>query len=416
MITISDIKENHEAVKETLSNRNVKVDTSLILNLDSQRSELQVKIQKLQEERNILVKSSKQENWKRGKEIKDELKKLEPELEIIQKKLTELTDRLPNSLHPDSPIGTDESENKIVREVGQKKTFSFKPKDHIQIGVDLNLIDFEKGTKVAGSNFYFFKNQMVELEFAISRFAIDILKSKGFSLFITPDIAKTSIVEGIGFQPRGPETQVYTIENTNLCLIGTAEITLGGYHSGEIIEEKYLPLKYAGFSHCFRTEAGGYGRESRGLYRVHQFSKVEMFIYCIPSESDKYHEELLHIEEDIYQTLDLPYRVVDIASGDLGAPAYRKFDLEVWMPGMEKWGEVTSTSNCTDYQSKKLKIKYRKKDGMTSYVHMLNGTCVTSSRLPIAILENYQQEDGSVIIPEALHKYTGFARINAKKT
>lgn len=412
MITIFDIKENHAAVKEILKNRNISIDTDLILKLDQERSVLQIKVQKLREQRNSLAKSTKQEDWSQGREIKEELKKLEPELTTIQNKLSQLANKLPNTLHPESPIGKDESENKIIREVGQKKTFSFKPKDHIQIGTHLDIIDFEKGTKVAGSNFYFFKNQMVELELAITRYAIDILKTKGFSLFITPDMAKTSILEGIGFQPRGPETQVYTVENSDLSLIATAEITLGGYHSGEIVDEKSLPLKYAGFSHCFRTEAGGYGRESRGLYRVHQFSKVEMFIYCLPEESDKYHKELLQIEEDIYQKLDLPYRVVDIVSGDLGAPAYRKFDLEVWMPGMEKWGEVTSTSNCTDYQSKKLKIKYRKKDGTTEYVHMLNGTAVTSSRLPIAILENYQQEDGTVEIPDVLQKYTGFTTIS----
>lgn len=411
MLEIKFIRENLEQVREILKKRNINIDLEQILSLDAKRSSLQQKIQLLREERNRISQDNTKENRQRGKEIKEELKILEPELETVQKELNLYLWKLPNLIHPDTPIGKSELENVVIRQHGEKPRFSFRPSDHLEIGKRLDLIDFEKAAKVAGSNFYFFKNEMVILEFALIRFALDFLKDKGFKLFLTPDLARLEIIEGIGFQPKGPETQVYTVADSDLGLIGTAEITLGGLHAGEILNEKDLPLKYAGFSHCFRTEAGGYGRESRGLYRVHQFSKVEMFIYCLPQDSNNLYEYLLSLEEEIYKKLEICFRVVDICSGELGAPAYRKYDLEAWMPGMNKWGEITSASNCTDYQSRRLKIKYRKKDGTTDYLHMLNGTAIATSRPPIAILENFQQEDGSVKIPKVLHKYTGFAEI-----
>lgn len=411
MLDIKFVHQNLDFVKETLKKRNISLDLELILSLDIKRSSLQNKIQALRSERNKLSKDNTEANRQRGKEVKEELKILDPELETVQKELNLYLWKLPNLIHPETPIGKSDLENVVLRQHGEIPKFSFKVRDHMEIGKKLDLIDFEKGAKVSGSNFYFFKNEMVILEFALIRFALDFLKEKGFKLFLTPDLARLSILEGIGFAPRGPETQVYTVCDSDLGLVGTAEITLGGLHVGEILNEKDLPLKYAGFSHCFRTEAGGYGRESRGLYRVHQFSKVEMFIYCLPSDSNKMHEYLVSLEEEIYQKLGIPYRVVDICSGDLGAPAYRKYDLEVWMPGMNKWGEVTSASNCTDYQSRRLKIKYRKKDSTTEYVHMLNGTAIATSRVPIAILENFQKADGSVKIPKVLHKYTEFIEI-----
>ena len=212
----------------------------------------------------------------------------------------------------------------------------------------------------------------------------------------TPDIAKNSILEGIGFEPRGPETQVYSIENTDMSLIGTAEITVGGYHADEVLNLESGPKKYVALSHCFRTEAGAYGKESKGLYRVHQFTKLEMFVFCKPEESERYHQEILDIEKEICNGLEFPYRVIDVASGDLGGPAYRKYDIEAWMTTKNDYGEITSTSNCTDYQARRLNIKYRKPDGTTEFVHTLNGTAVATSRLPIAVFENHQQADGSV--------------------
>ena len=252
---------------------------------------------------------------------------------------------------------------------------------------------------------------------ALERYAMDIVMKHGFTPFITPDVAKEEILNGIGFNPRGAESNIYTIEGTDTCLVGTAEITLGGYYKDTILNKEDLPIKMTGLSHCFRREAGGAGQYSKGLYRVHQFSKLEMFIYCLPEESESYHKEILAIEEEIFQGLGLPYRIVDTATGDLGAPAYRKFDIEAWMPGRGdegEYGEVTSTSNCTDYQARSLNIRYRDDDGKIKFVHMLNGTAVALSRAMVAVIENYQNEDGSITIPEALKVYTGFDKIEKK--
>jgi seryl-tRNA synthetase len=238
---------------------------------------------------------------------------------------------------------------------------------------------------------------------------LSVLVKSGFTPIVTPDLARASILDGIGFNPRGNETQIYSIENSDLCLIATAEITLGGMLQDEIIDASKLPMKFAGFSHCFRTEAGAAGKESKGLYRVHQFTKVEMFAFCEPEDSEKLHEEFVELEEEIFQGLEVPYRVVDIGTGDLGGPAYRKYDLEAWMPGRGEsgeWGEVTSTSNCTDYQARRLKIRYRKEgEKKPQFVHMLNGTAIANSRAFIAVLENGQKEDGSITIPKVLSPY-----------
>lgn len=419
MMDLKFIREHIDEAYDILKKRNTSLDLEKILSLDAKYTSLIQKIQLLREERNKISKINTPDSHKRGKEIKEELKILEPELETANNELQANLMELPNSIDPKAPVGVGEEENVVLREHGQKPKMGFKPLDHLELGKKLNILDFEKGAIVSGSGFYYFKNEAVVLEFALIQFALEFLKKEGFQLFITPDLAKQKISEGIGFQPRGPETQIYNIENSDLSLIGTSEITLGGYHSGDILNENNLPLKYAGFSHCFRTEAGGYGRESRGLYRVHQFSKVEMFIYCLPSDSEKMLEYLVDLEEKIYKQLEIPYRIVDICSGDLGAPAFRKYDIEAWMPGRPPaggWGEITSTSNCTDYQAKRLHIKYRKKDGTTEYVHTLNGTAIATSRLPIVILENFQQEESSIKIPKALQKYTGFDIIKPHAT
>ena len=275
---------------------------------------------------------------------------------------------------------------------------------------DLDLIDFDEATKVAGPKFYYLKNEAVFLEQAMVMYALNILRKHGFTPFITPDVAKAEILQGIGFNPRGNESNVYCIEEEGTCLVATAEITLGGYHSGEILDKSKLPLKYCGLSHCFRREAGAAGQFSKGLYRVHQFTKLEMFVYCLPEESDALHEQLRLIEEEIFTGLGLPFRVVDTCTGDLGAPAYRKWDLEAWMPGRNggEYGEVTSTSNCTDFQSRRLNVRYKDDDGKNKYVHMLNGTAVAVSRAMVAVIENYQNADGSITVPEALRPFCGF--------
>jgi len=352
-----------------------------------------------------------------GKRLKDEIAALETDSAIIEKELAEAAARIPNMAHPDAPVGKEDKDNLEIKQVGKPTRFDFEPKDHVQLGQEMDIIDFDTATKVSGTKFYYLKNEGVFLELGLVRYALDILAKKGFTPFITPDVAKEEILEGIGFNPRGAESNIYTIEGEGSCLVGTAEITLGGYHAGDILPKESLPIRMAGLSHCFRREAGSAGQFSKGLYRVHQFTKLEMFVYCLPEDSDRIHEELRAVEEEIFSGLGIPFRVVDTCTGDLGAPAYRKWDLEAWMPGRNggEWGEVTSTSNCTDYQSRRLNVKYRDDDGKNKFVHLLNGTAIAVSRGIIAVLENFQQADGSVRIPPALVPYCGFEVIPARR-
>jgi seryl-tRNA synthetase len=304
--------------------------------------------------------------------------------------------------------------------IGTKPAFDFKPKDHIDLCDELKLADFEAGASVAGQKWYFLKNEAVLLELALVNYAFGILLKHGFTPVVTPDVARTEVLEGTGFMPRGEGTQIYTLSNTDLCLVATAEITLGGMHRDQILDESQLPILYAGLSHCFRTEAGAAGREQRGLYRVHQFTKVEMFAFTTPEQSEEIHQKLLAIEEEIFTGLGLTFHVLDIASGDLGGPAYRKYDLEAWMPGRGEageFGEVTSTSNCTDFQARRLNIRYKgPKHKGTRFVHTLNGTAVAVTRALVAILETYQQADGSVVVPPALRQWVGKDRIGPRKS
>jgi seryl-tRNA synthetase len=354
-----------------------------------------------------------------GKVLKAQVAAREESRKALDAELKSHLSRIPNLTHPDAPVGQTEAANKTIKTWGTPRSFDFKPKDHVEIGKALDLIDFEAGAKVAGHGFYFLKNDGALLDLALQQFALRTLIKRGFTPVITPDLARNSILEGIGFNPRGPETQVYSVENTDLSLVGTAEITLGGMLADEILDEARLPLKYVGLSHCFRTEAGAAGRASKGLYRVHQFSKVEMFAFTAGTleASGAMHQELLAIEEEIFSALGIPYLVLDICSGDLGGPAYRKFDLEAWMPGRGEngeYGEVTSTSDCTDYQSRRLNIRYRPTAQKgTRFVHTLNGTAVALSRAVIVILENYQRADGLVDVPEVLQPLMGKSVIGA---
>lgn len=427
MLDFKFIKENKAAIIENSRARNVKVDVDAVVEMIDQRAALIAEVDELHRQQNQNVREikkckSQDERLpfiKKGAELKATEKVKATELDELVVRLNAEAIMIPNMTHPDAPIGATEEENKEIRRFGEPLQFDFEPKDHVQIGKDLDLIDFESGAKVSGRAFYYLKNEAVLLELGLTRYVLDILLENGFTPFITPDLAKADILAGIGFNPRGEETQVYSVENSDLCLVGTAEITLGGLYSGMMLRENQLPLKLAGISHCFRTEAGAYGKVSKGLYRVHQFTKVEMFAYTLPGESEAMHDELVGIEEQIFKGLEIPFRVVDICTGDLGGPAYRKYDLEAWMPGREvenKWGEITSTSNCTDYQSRRLEIRYRSRDGKRKdYVHMLNGTAIAISRALIALLECHQQADGSVRIPEKLVPYVGFTEIRAKK-
>lgn len=424
MLDYKFIKDNLDAVKENIKNRNMTADADKVVELYDKRTALVTKQQDLQQQRNENAKAMKQklDDEKRqeliqaGKKIKEDIAEVEKELSQIEIDLDTAARQIPNMIHPDAPIGKLDTENLEIKKVGTPRKFDFEPKDHVQIAEELDLLDFDRGTKVSGPKFYYLKNEAVFLEQALIQYALNILRKHGFEIFITPDIAREEILKGIGFNPRGNESNVYSIEGEGTCLVATAEITLGGYHSGEILDKAKLPLMYGGLSHCFRREAGAAGQFSKGLYRVHQFDKVEMFVYSTPEQSDELHHKLREIEEEIFTGLGLPFHVVDTCSGDLGAPAYRKWDLEAWMPGRNggEYGEVTSTSNCTDYQARRLNIKYKDDDGKNKYVHTLNGTAIAVGRAMLAILENYQNEDGSVTIPPALVPLCGFDKIEPK--
>jgi seryl-tRNA synthetase len=380
------------------------------LEKDTQRRELIVKVDELNRQKNELADQGKSGGdvnslREKGKMLKEQSTELEAQMKEVEAQWLELLNQIPNLHLPSVPIGESEADNQVVREVGEKPKFDFEPKDHFTLGTQLGILDFESGAKVAGSQFYYLKGDAVLLEFALIQFGLELLQAKGFELVATPDLAKSRYYLGTGYAPRGDEAQIYEIAGEDLGLIATAEVTMAGMHADELVEN--LPLKYAAISHCFRKEAGAYGKYSKGLYRVHQFTKLEMFVYCTPEQSEKLHDELLAVEEEIVQKLGLPYRVLNMCSADLGASAAKKYDVEAWMPGRNDYGEITSTSNCTDFQARNLNIKYKNAEGKNEFLHMLNGTAIVMSRFPIAIMENYQQADGTIKIPEALRKYFG---------
>ena len=415
MLDLKYVRENAEAVAENCKNRGVVADVALVVGLADQRSELMQELNELRQRQNQLAKAvgGERDPERRENLIADSratkglIPEKEAELSAVEGRLEEEMLKIPNMTHPDVPIGKDDIENVEIRRTGEIPDFGFEPKDHVELGELLGIVDFEAGTKVAGSKFYFLRGDAVLLELGLIRYALAVLMQRGYEPTITPDLARDEALVGTGFIPRGPETQIYSIEGSDLSLIATAEITLAGSLAGEIVDDDRLPIRLAGLSHCFRTEAGSHGRASRGLYRVHQFTKVEMFAFTTPEQSEAMHEEMLGIEEEIFQGLGIPYRVVDICTGDLGGAAYRKYDLEAWMPGRNAYGEITSTSNTTDYQARRLQIRYRKTGGRPQLLHTLNGTAIAVSRTLIPLLENYQQEDGSILLPEALVPYVG---------
>lgn len=419
MLDLKYIRENAETVKENCVNRGVEADVDLLVELADRRSALITELNELRQNQNEAAKNigRERDEEKRQKLIeesraaKDEAPKKESELHEVEGRLEEEQLKIPNITHPDSPIGKDDSENVEIKRWGGIPEFDFEVKDHVELGESLGIIDFDAGAKTTGSKFYFLRGDAVLLELGLIRYAMDILIEKGFTPTITPDLARDEMLVGTGFIPRGPEAQIYSVEGGDLSMIATAEITLAGSLADEIIDESELPIKLAGLSHCFRTEAGAHGRASRGLYRVHQFTKVEMFAFTTPEKSEEAHAEMLGIEEEVFQGLGLPYRVVDICTGDLGGAAYRKYDVEAWMPGRNDFGEVTSTSNTTDFQARRLKIRHRKDGGRPQLLHTLNGTALALSRAFIALLEVHQKEDGSVQIPENLVPYVGKERI-----
>lgn len=425
MLDLKFIRDNVEAIKANVTNRFMEADVDLVVELYTKYNESLAKLEELRRQANEnasnmkgkLTQDERAVFINKGKELKSQIADIDSETSELKSKLSSEASKIPNMAHPEAPIGKEDKENFQIKVCGTVPTFDFKALDHVQLGEKLDLIEFERATKVSGPKFYYLKNEAAILEMALTRYAVDILMKKGFSVSITPDIAKVDILEGIGFNPRGAESNIYSIEGTDMCLVGTAEITLGGYHAKEIIDLSDGPILMAGISHCFRREAGAAGQYSKGIYRVHQFTKIEMFIYCKPDESDSLHETLREIEEEIFNGLEVPFRVVDTCTGDLGSPAYRKYDLEAWMPGRGEsgdWGEITSTSNCTDYQARRLGVRYKNDEGKTTICHTLNGTAIAISRALIAIMENNQQSDGSITIPKALVPYTGFDVIKTK--
>ncbi len=425
MLDPKSLAERREEIAESCRRRGVAVDLDAAIAAQREANALQQQLQELNQRRKQhqaegqrkLADAEREQHSAEGRRIKQQVGAVEGHLAEAQQVFERLLLELPNLVHPEAPVGGEESFREL-RRVGSPPDFEFEPADHLTLGQRLDLFDFEAGARVAGQKFYYLKNEAVMLELAFQRFALDIAIEEGFTPFATPDVARRWIVDGLAFSPRGEETQIYSIADTDLDLIGTAEITLGGLYADTILDETDLPLKLAGLSHCYRTEAGSHGRESRGLYRVHQFSKVELFAYTVPEESQAMHDELLGIEERIYQALEIAYRVIEVAAGDLGAPAYRKYDIEAWMPGRKdggEYGEVTSASNCTDFQARRLKTRFRRSNAKRNeFVHTLHGTALAVPRTLIALFENHQQADGSVAIPKALQPYTGFERIGPR--
>ncbi len=412
MIDIQLLRDEPEKIKKAVVDKGFDVsvvDRALLL--DKEKRVLMGQVQELQAERNNAARAKDIET---GKAIKVKLQDLEPKLTKVDEEFEGFFGQIPNPALPSVPVGKGEKDNVEVRKWGEPRKFDFDPKDHLELGTNLGILDFETGAKVTGSQFYFLYGDGAMLELSLVMYAMELLSKEGFVPVITPDLAKSRYYLGTGYSPKGQEAQTYTIDNEDLGLIATAEVTLAGKHADEVISEKNLPLKYVGYSHCFRQEAGAYGKYSKGMYRVHQFTKAEMFIYCAPEDSEKMHENILAMEEKIYQNLGLPYRVLEMCTGDLGAMAAKKYDIEAWMPTRGEYGEVTSTSNCTDYQARNLNIKMKRKDGKNEYLHMLNGTAIATSRTPLAILENYQEADGSVVVPEVLRKWMGKDKITVR--
>ncbi len=420
MLDLRFIREHTEEVRENLRRRQVDVDLERLLALDGQRRSVQSQLQELQRQRNDLARSLKgrkpsDEERVRGRELKAQEPEIEAQISRVAEELDVLLAALPNLCRPDVPAGADESHNQLVRSWGEPPEFEFPAKDHIELAELHDLVDFAGGAKVAGQKFYFLRNEAVLLTQGLIRFALELARSHGFTLLQTPDLARREVCRGTGFAWSGPEKQTYTIEDEDLALIGTAEVTLSGLHQGDVLDADTLPRRYCGLSHCYRMEAGAAGRSGRGLSRVHQFEKVELFAYTHPDASEAMQQEILAIEEQIFQALEVPYRVMLLCGGDASPQSARTYDIEAWMPGRSEggsYGEVTSASTCTDYQARRLDIRFKDRGrGKNRFVHMLNGTAIALPRVLIPILENHQRADGSIAIPKAIVPYAGLDRI-----
>ena len=410
MLDIQFIRDNPDLVQKKTEEKGYKnVDVGALLRIDTKRRELLTGVEDLRAQRNKLSDSMKgakptPEQIEKGKRLKEEIAAKETELAEVELHFTDAMWTVPNITFDDVPLGGEEDSVEI-KAWGNKRE---QAKDHLDIAVARDWVDFERGTKVAGTKFYYVKGDLALLENAITQYALNVVTQKGFTFMYVPHLVNSRTMTGTGFAPRtSDQSDEYNIDGEDLSLIATAEISLTGLHADEIIDEKDLPLKYAGLSPCYRKEAGAYGKHTRGLFRVHQFNKLEMYVYSLPEKSIEMHEMIRAIEEEIWQALNIPYRVINIAAGDLGAPAAKKYDLEYWSPVDGKYRELTSCSNCTDFQARNLNIRVRRTDGTIETLHTLNGTAVSLARSLVAVLENYQNDDGSLTVPEVLRPYMG---------
>ena len=408
MLDVKFIRENPELVQSDAAKKDYDISIKDLLKQDETRRKLKTEADEIRKNRNAINEEIKQAKGKpdaslieKTKQLKNELQLIEEEFFQAQEKFDELIQIVPNILGSDVPLGGEEDSVEI-KSWGTRKE---NAEDHLEYMTKRGWVDFERGAKVAGAKFYYLKGNGALLENAIYQFALNMLIKEGFEFMTVPHMVTERIAYGSGFAPKSSEESNEYFVNDNLMLIGTAEAPLTGYHADEIINESELPLKYVGYSPCYRREAGAYGKHSRGLFRVHQFNKLEMYIFTTKEDSEKMHQEILSYEEKIWQALNIPYRVVNIAAGDLGAPAAKKYDIEYWSPVDNAYRELTSCSNCTDFQARNLNIRVRRKNGEVEILHTLNGTAVSLARSIIAIVENYQQPDGSLIVPEVLKPY-----------
>lgn len=406
MIDIKNLRANPDIYREAAKQKGMGEQAiEKVLELDTQRRELMTQVEQLRSELNLKGKPTPEE-LEKLQQTKTKLSKLDEKLSGLDEAYDDQIGRIPNLLAEGTPEGGEE-DNRQERTWGEHATFEFEAKDHVALAEAKGWLDFERGAKVAGSKFYYTFGPIVRLEFAISQMIFDLLDGDGFVPAMVPNMVTGRIAAGTGYLPRGEERQIYKIEGEDLNLIATAEMPLTGYFADEILEREQLPKAFIGYSPAYRMEAGAYGKYSKGLYRVHQFNKLEMYVFCLPEDSEEWHERLTAIEEKICQALELPYRVVRIAAGDLGAPAFKKYDVEYWSPLENTYRELMSCSNVTDFQARRLGIRYRDEAGKVQFAHTLNGTAAAFSRMPIALLENHQQADGSVRVPQALVKYYG---------
>jgi len=415
MIDIKLLRDTPERVKEALKKRGVKLDVDKLLELDKRKKELLQEVERLRAQRNkISSQKGKPEFLEEAREIKANIKKAEEKLRQLETEFNKLFILIPNIPFDDVPVGEDEKDNIVIGKWGTPKRFDFPVKDHVEIGKDLDLIDIERAAKISGSRFGILKNEAALLEFALIRLALDILLKQGFVPIIPPALVKPEAMKNMGYiDTENDLAERYFLKRDKLFLVGTAEQAVGPMHQGEIFQDQELPKRYVAFSSCFREEAGSYGKDTRGIFRVHQFDKIEMFSFTKPEDSREEHKHLIALEKELVQKLGIPYRLVHLSTGDMARPSASTFDTEAWFPSQARYREIQSASNCTDFQARRLNIRYKTKDNEIKFVHMLNATAFAIGRTIIAILENYQQKDGRILIPKALRKYLGFKYISS---